>query len=110
MSKWTKFRIIFECQNSEADIREILGEPIPEVTDENVDDDLLWDRASDNCHLATGSEGSLSYELFRWHEKQMVLIFGNLRDYTPSKGIAWWGITKPKFKYPIVDVCIIEEA
>jgi len=106
MSKWTKFRIIFECQNSEAQIREILGEPLPDNQDI---EETEWDISLSRCHLAIGSEGSLTYELFKWHEKQMVLIFGNLRDYKPEEGLKWWAGIEPKFKYLIVDVCIIEE-
>lgn len=109
MSKWTKLRIILHCMDSQERIREILGKPIPEVTDQNVNDDLFWFKANDECHLAKGSEGSLNYAIFPNSGGFLVVIVGNLRDYRVEQGQAWYREIMPKFKYANAEIVVIEE-
>lgn len=106
MSKWTKFRIIFNCFNTEEEIQDILGDPLP---NNEVSDDQ-WQKALDKCHLAIGSEGSLQYSTFKFGSHQrVVVIIGTLRDYTEDQGIKWFNETIIKFKHPQTEVMIIEQ-
>ena len=104
MSKWTKFRLIIHCMDSQERIREILGEPLPDEIEEEQ-----YDNAIANCHLPKGSEGSLHYAIFKAGSANIIVIIGSLRDYLPEQGRVWYKETMPKLKYATSEVVIIEE-
>lgn len=108
MSKWTKFRIILHCMDSQERIREILGKPLP-ADIEAYDDDEGWDAVVSECHLPIGSEGSLRYSTFPNSGGFLVVIVGNLRDYRVEQGQAWYKDIMPKFKYANAEIVVIEE-